>query len=342
MSLTKDTISALTQEYVIPVLQNIVFRDHPLLSILMKKKKTFNGKQIEPLLEYGDPGLAQFTERMKPFTIGESEIITTAAFTPKMMTVPLAIPLEEMLENSGEGKIMDIITAKVANLKNSINVKAANRLFSRSATGTNEWASLDDLIGTGACGGITPADLGTASLWQSHLIDVASTYTDDPGDPANLVNKDSDVYLYKLLQRGYAKASYMGHKPDLIICSQNMFDLIDQVLFQKLNGSQLSASTADFGFEHLKFRSSKIVAEEDITANQTSDIDSRIYFLNTDFFYFFFNSKATFNAEPFVRVVNLNADVMTIHAFGNMVITNRAAQCMMYNLYSKKEYAAAA
>ena len=342
MSLDKNTINALTQEHVIPVLNNIVYRQHPLLNILMKKKRIWNGKRIDVLLEFSDPDLAQFTARMAPFNIGESDPITNVYFTPKMMTIPLAIPLEEELENMGAGKVMDLIIAKVSNLKDSIDVKTSGRLFSRSAAGANEWLALDELIGTGACGGLTPADLGDATLWQSHIIDVLATYTDNPGDPEKLLDPSSDVYLYKLLLRGRAKATYMGHKPDFIVVSQNIFDLIDQMLFAKMGGSQLTLSTAGFGFEYLKFRTSKIIVDEDITANQTSDTDSRIYFLNTKFLYFYFNARAAFKAGGFIEAYNINASVMKINAYGNMVISNRAAQCRMDNIYTDRDYAAAA
>jgi len=341
MSLPKDTINALTQEHVIPVLNNIVFRDHPILRILMKKRKIWSGKRMDVLLEWGDPDLAQFTARMAPFNIGESDPITAAYYTPKMMTIPLAIPLEEELENMGAGKVMDLIISKVNNLKNSIDIKTSRRLFSRSAAGTNEWLALDELIGTGVCGGITPADLGDATMWQSQIIDVSGAgFEDSPGDPAKLTDPTSDVYLYKLLQQGVAKAGYMGHKPDMIVVTQNMFDLIDQMLFAKLGGSQLVTDNADFGFDYLRFRGSKIIADEDISYNQETDLDSRIYYLNTKFLYFYFNARAVFKAGGFVEAYNINASVMKINAFGGMVISNRAAQCRQDNLYSKKTYAA--
>jgi len=342
MSLPKDTINALTQEHVIPVLNNIVYRDHPILSILMKKRRIWSGKRMDVMLEYSDPDLAIFTGRMQPFPIGESDPVTVAYFTPKMMTVPLAIPLEEELENMGAGKIMDIVKTKVNNLKGSIDIKTSRRLFSRSAAGTNEWLALDELIGTGVCGGITPADLGDATMWQSAIIDVSGAgFEDNPSEPANLLDPSSDVFLYTLLLRGRAKATYMGNIPDFIVVTQNVYDMIDRMLFDKLGGSQLSTDKGDIGFEYLKFRGkTKIIADEDISYNQTSNTDSRIYFLNTKYLYFYFNARVAFKAGGFVEIGNMNASVMKINAYGGMVITNRAAQCRMDNIYSDQNYAA--
>ena len=343
MGLDKDTLSALTQEYVIPVFVDLVFRRHPLTRILMDKKKTFNGRQIEPLLEYADPDLCQFTGKMKPFAIGESDPFTTAAFTPRTFTVPLAIPFEDEWDNMGSGKVMDIVVARVKNLKKSADAAIASRLLSRAATGTYEWLSLEDLIGTGDCGGITPADMGTASLWKSHIIDAKTAFEDDASSTGeNMRDKNSPAYLYKIIKQGIAKASYMGDKPKLIMMSRYLFDLLDDIFVEHLSGSPISTDSADVGFESIKVQNIPCIPDEDITTNQVNNTDSRIYIINHDYLYFYFNTKATFIVKPFVDFYNVNASVMKILARGGMVISNRAAQCRIDNLYTPKTYAAPA
>jgi len=348
MSLPHDTITALTQEHVLPVFHDLVFRSHPLTKILMDKRKTYNDRRIEVLLEYAQADLCQFTGRNLPYSIGTSDPITRAYYEPKTLTVPLAIAFEDEVDNAGPGKVADLVVALVKNLQKSADAAIAARIFDRGSTGTYEWASLDDLIGTGNLGGITTTEMmdptNAYSLWQSHLINAQTAYEDDASSTAeNLKDPTSDVYLYSLIKRGIRKASYGNdERPKIIIMSSYLFDILDWIFIQYLHGSPISQDTADLGFRNIRVDGVPCIPDEDIVRNQTSDNDSRIYFVNTDYLYFYFNAKANFKMVPFVEGLGVNTKVMKIIARGGMVISNRRAQARIYNLYTPRDYAAPA
>lgn len=97
--------------------------------------------------------------------------------------------------------------------------------------------------GNGTVGGITVA-LSPASntFWQTPILD----QTDFAGDTGNIgddspdagagayiaksdmVDSSKDTYILKILARGVANArGYTGENPDLIVCPQEIYDLIE-------------------------------------------------------------------------------------------------------------------
>ena len=68
-------------------------------------------------------------------------------------------------------------------------------------------------------------------------------------------------------------------------------------------------------------------------------VDGKMYFLNTDYLYMFFNSGAKFTAGDMIEDTKSNTFVQKVHTYGNMVVTNRKAHCVVKQLYSPTDYA---
>ena len=105
---------------------------------------------------------------------------------------------------------------------------------------------------------------------------------------------------------------------------------------------------AKMGFVGLSYRGIDIVADQDmVTAQQqvadpavaSTNYDGRIYFLNTNYLHMFFNSGAKFTASDMIEDTLSNTFVQKVHTYGNMVVTNRKAHCVVKNIYSPLDYA---
>ena len=157
---------------------------------------------------------------------------------------------------------------------------------------------------------------------------------DDMQDPAK------DTYILRVLARGIAKAkAQTGENPDLIVMSQYHYDLLESELGEFKRGSLESDRMAKMGFVGMSYRGIDIVSDTDIVTAQSSDVDGRIYFLNTEYLYMFFNSGAKFTASDMVEDPRSNTFVQKVHTYGNMVVTNRKAHCVVKDLYSPQSYA---
>jgi hypothetical protein len=162
---------------------------------------------------------------------------------------------------------------------------------------------------------------------------------------ANMQDPSKDTYILRVLARGIANArAQTGENPDIIVCSQYHYDLIESELGEFKRGSLESDRMAKMGFMGLSYRGVDIVADQDIvTAQATSgasdNFDGRMYFLNTDYLYMFFNSGAKFTASDMIEDTNSNTFVQKVHTYGNLVVTNRKAHCVIEQLYSPRDYA---
>tara|TARA_R100001510_G_scaffold38908_1_gene35297 strand:- start:8137 stop:9231 length:1095 start_codon:yes stop_codon:yes gene_type:complete len=356
------SISALIQQYYMPVLYDNLFKkSHPLLAILKGKAKTFNGREIVVPIEYAEGGVGVFGDKhtlVANDTAGSyvpaiAEIAKTASYNPTMLTGHFLLTKEETLLMNSPQAIKNIVGAKVKNLQKGLEKKVAENMFARTlATDAfNPMAVLIDDATT--VGGLAP---GSNSWWKTPVLTSAS-FSDASGDSADsgtavdhitendLQDPSKDTYILRILARGIANSrAQTGENPDIIVCSQYHYDLIESELGEFKRGSLESDRMAKMGFMGLSYRGVDIVADQDIvTAQVTSGnddgLDGRIYFLNTDYLYMFFNSGAKFTASDMIEDTNSNTFVQKVHTYGNLVVTNRKAHCVVENLYSPRDYA---
>jgi len=186
----------------------------------------------------------------------------------------------------------------------------------------------------------------TTPVLQDSDFSGASGDADSPADgtdhisEADMVNATKDTYILRMLAKGVANARALtGENPDLIVVSQYLFDLIETELDPRKTGSRMSEKLGSMGFTGLNFRGIDIVADQDIVTAQSSDYDGRIYFINTNYLHMFFNSGAKFTASDMIEDTQSNTFVQKVHTYGNMVVTNRKAHCVIKDVHSPQSYA---
>jgi len=361
------SLSALIQQYYMPVLYDNIFKkSHPLLAILKAKAKTFNGREIVVPVEDASGGQSVFGDQHgigSSYTPLLKDIAQTASFKPTMLTGHFLLTKEETLLMNSPQAIKNIVGAKVKNLQKGLEKTVAENLFATSLA-TDAFNPLGLLVGNGdgAVGGITVA-LSPASntFWQSPVLDHDS-FSDASGDfagdspdagvqyitEANMVDASKNTYILRILAKGVANArSQTGENPDLIVVPQYLYDLIENEIDPRKTGSKMSERMGSMGFTGLNFRGIDIVADQDMVtaqlqsggADTAKDRDGRIYFLNTNYLHMFFNSGAKFTASDMIEDTKSNTFVQKVHTYGNMVVTNRKAHCVVKQLYSPTDYA---
>jgi len=344
MTLNYDSLQALIQKKYVPVLYDLIFKKKSYYTAQLKAKaKTYKDRKIVVPLEYGVSANVQATSPYQVLQLAPVDPFTAAEYTPKMVTGTLTISKEEELVMNSEGAIKNIITAKMKNLQKSIEKFFTTRLWSRNllAADTKQWNSMLDLVNAEetAVGGI-PASGSMPAWWKSKMLNNDS-FTGDTTAVADLIDTTKDTYLFKMLQRGIAKAKYQtGEKPSMIIVPQYIWDLIEFIMDQRKTGSKMSEKAAKMGFTALNFRDVDIVADDEMVAAQASDTDGMMYFVNLDYLYMFFNPGAKFTIGNFIESSIQNSKTAKVWAYGNLVITNRAAQCNISQIASPKSYGA--
>ena len=352
------SLSALIQQYYMPVLYDNIFKkSHPLLALMKQKAQTFNGREIVVPVEYQAGGATVFGDRHGIANSGSpaggyvpalADIAQTASYKPTMLTGHFLLTKEETLLMNSPQAIKNIVGAKVQNLQKQLEKVVAENMFTTSLA-TDAFNPLGVLLGKGAgtVGGITVA-LSPASntFWQTPVLEDSDFADSSGGSPTSFIAEDDmqdpakDTYILRIISRGIANAkAQTGENPDLIVLSQYHYDLLESELGEFKRGSLESDRMAKMGFVGMSYRGVDIVADQDIVTAQSSDNDGRIYFLNTDYLYMFFNSGAKFTASDMVEDPQSNTFVQKVHTYGNMVVTNRKAHCVVQDLYSPQSYA---
>lgn len=339
-------------KYMSILYDNIFVKSHPLAAMLKEKAKTYNGRQIGVPLEYADSGSGNVywggqhgATDLTPATI---DPFVLAKYEPKMLTGTLRVTKEEMLIMNSDEAVKNVVASKVKNLQKTLEQTFSDNLHAASAN-AGGWHSLKEIVSaisangteSPAIGGITVTRAGSPSAytagewWQSPVID-AETVHGDALTEADLLNAADAAYFPKLLARGVAKArKQTGEDPNIIIVSQYLFDLLEQILDPRKTGSRMNEKLGSMGFNAIDFRGIPVVADNHLAVSSNK---ASIYFLNTDYLYMFFNSGAKFTAGKFVEAERSNTFSMKVHTYGQMVCTNRKAQCRIDNVYSDGSY----
>jgi len=362
------SLSALIQQYYMPVLYDNIFKkSHPLLALLKGKAKTFNGREIVVPIEYASGGASVWGDRHglgSAYTPSIADIAMTASYKPSMLTGHFLLTKEETLLMNSPQAIKNIVGAKVKNLQKGMEKTVAENLFV-TAPAEDAWSPISGLLSAGSyddsdspantihVGGINSSSY---SWWKTPVLNYAS-FSDASGDSpdsgsvvdhiteANMVDASKNTYILRILAKGVANAkAQTGENPDIILVPQYLFDLIENEIDPRKTGSKMSERMGSLGFTGLNFRGIDIVADQDmVTAQATSGdnehLDGKIYFINTNYLHMFFNSGAKFTASDMIEDTKSNTFVQKVHAYGNLVVTNRKAHCVVTNLYSPNDYA---
>ena len=352
------SLSALIQQYYMPVLYDNIFKkSHPLLAIMKAKAKTFNGREIVVPVEHADGSGSAWGNQHglgSAYDPALADIAKTANYNPTMLTGHFLLTKEETLVMNSPQAIKNIVGAKVKNLQKSLEKKVAENMFATSLA-TDAFNPVAVLCSDSTTvGGINPS---SDTWWKTPVLTFAdfSDATGDSGDSDStvdslseddMVNSAKNTYILRVLAKGVANAkAQTGENPDLIICPQYIYDLIESEIDPRKTGSRMSERMGSMGFTGLNFRGIDIVADQDMVTAQVDSsassvgYDGRIYFLNTNYLYMFFNSGAKFTASDMIEDTKSNTFVQKVHTYGNLAITNRKAHCVVRDLYSPKDYA---
>jgi hypothetical protein len=339
MALNYDYITSMMNKKYLKEKEDNIFReDHYIQATLMKKAQTFSGRKVVVPLEYKESANVGFTAEGGSFTPETTDEFTAAEYTPKMLTSHVTITKEDELRmNDNNVRIVEnIVKAKVDNAMKSTESYIASHLWSRTGATADQWLNFTDIIASsGTLGGIAPADF---SGWVSPVINLASGYTGDATSEADLVDPSSDVYLKKVLQAVFAKSKWRMGKNKVIAMPQYLWDLLEGILDPQKTGTKMNVMAGKMGFTALDFRGVPVIADDDMVDAQAGDTDGRIYMLNLDHLYFYFNKGAKMTAGKFIEPRDRNVMTSKIHTYGQLVTSNRASQVYATGLRSPQSY----
>ena len=360
MTINWDALSSLTRDKFLPVLVDNIFNSNPIAVKMLKNAEVLDGgRKIITPLEYAKNTAQGFYSGYDVLDTTPSDPITAAVWDWKQAYANISISGEEELKNSGDSMILSLLKSKMGNAERSLKDLYGTKLFGSgtASPGSNEITALCgqgvvdnstdeasesaviDYPGSSvvnAAGAIDNAiisynrSLGgvnstSNTWWDSKFESFANDGTpitsaadfDDLASTSNGVSK-----IASRMTRMYGALTIGADQPDLIVCSQVLYDAYETGLQANKRFVGTDAMLVDAGFSSLKFKGADVVADSHCP-------DGVMLFLNTKYLDFKVHSKRNFSFQDFQKPINQDARTAKIFWMGQLVCTNPRMQGMI-------------
>lgn len=298
-------------------LKDNVSKNNALLGRLRKKgkvKTVSGGRTIVQEMEYAENGTFKRYSGYENLNISPSDVFTAAEFNYAQAAVAISISGLEMIQNSGENAIIDLLDSRISNAERTLTNNIALDCYSDgTADGGRQIGGLQLLVssnpGTGTVGGI---DRSQWAFWRNKKFSAAS----DGGAALSSANIQSYMNrLWVQMVRG-------SDQTDLIVADNNAYRLYLESLqaIQRIQSTDEGAA----GFGGLKYMGADVVLDGGYGGGAPTNT---MYFLNTDYIYFRPHADRFFVPLGDDRfAVNQDAMVKLIGFAGNMTLSNAFLQ----------------
>ncbi len=160
--------------------EDLVSNVVPLFNMLKRKGlvKNYSGPRIRETLQIGKP-TGQWYSGYDFLDNPPVELFNDAYWTPKMLAVPISLTNEEILNNSGEAQIMDVLESYMDIAETTLVETLEAGLYSDGTANNGKQitglaAAVPVVATTGTYGGI---DRATYALWRTSSFDANSFNT---------------------------------------------------------------------------------------------------------------------------------------------------------------------
>jgi len=305
-----DEILSTTLKNYVPKLADNVFTARPLFYALTNGQtiRRVNGgaKIVVPII-YGTNSTAGSYSGSDTIATTAQTGITAAEYDWKQYAATVTITGIEEAKNNGEYAIIDLLEGKIMQAEQTI-IQNMNTMFWSDGTGNSgkDMLGLNRLVGTGnTVGGIDATDSDNA-WWRS-------TVTNQGG-----------ALTLAAMSTIYNTVSVGNDQPTIIITDQDEYEKYEALLQPNLRYT--SADVADAGFQNLLFKGAPVTYDSD------TNLDTKMFFLNTKYLRLVAHTETWFQPTPFVRPTNQDARYAQILCYGQLTTSNRSRQGMLYGL----------
>ncbi len=280
-------------------------------------KPVSGGRTIVQELNYQENQTYKRYSGYEVLNISPSDVFTGAEFNYAQAAVAVSISGLEMLQNSGEEAIIDLLEGRIENAEQTLTNNVALDIYSNgTADGGRQIGGIQLIVSTtptsGIVGGIDPS---VWAFWRNVFFSGVTT-----GGAAV-----STATIQTYMNRVYLQLVRGADAPDLIVADNNFYRyyLESMQAIQRVQDTDL----AELGFQTLKYMNCDVVLDGGFGGGAPVNT---MFFLNTK--YLFFRPHQDRNFAPLGDerfAVNQDAMVKLIGFAGNMTCSNRFLQGLL-------------
>lgn len=280
-------------------------------------KPVSGGRTIVQELNYQENQTYKRYSGYEVLNISPSDVFTGAEFNYAQAAVAVSISGLEMLQNSGEEAIIDLLEGRIENAEQTLTNNVALDIYSNgTADGGRQIGGIQLIVSTtpssGIVGGIDPS---VWAFWRNVFFSGVTT-----GGAAV-----STATIQTYMNRVYLQLVRGADAPDLIVADNNFYRyyLESMQAIQRVQDTDL----AELGFQTLKYMNCDVVLDGGFGGGAPVNT---MFFLNTK--YLFFRPHQDRNFAPLGDerfAVNQDAMVKLIGFAGNVTTSNRFLQGLL-------------
>lgn len=311
MSLTLQEIDAYTHKMIVPKTTDIIYKNSPVFARLQTRnmERFTGGLQIQRPLIVGELN-GDALGRGESMNIDFVTTDTALVLDMKVYYVNITLYGFDSMKNDGEAAVFSQVETKFQNASMRMAKLLAEAMYNEGSSagrlkhlnGFLEW--YDDGNEYTSIGGITRSDLLAAGTVGS----------------LNAYNATLTTFTLKQLQTAYGSAWFGADHPDLIVATQNGFDLIWNAIQPNQRYPDTESDIGKIGFQSFRFNAAEVVVDKYMPTGATG----KMYGLNTNYIEWFFsqNPKFQFGFTGF-KEANNTIDIAGQFLVGsNLVVPN--------------------
>lgn len=305
-------------------LADAVSNNNALLMYLKRRgnvKPFAGGRTIVHELDYAENSSYTRYSGYETLSVAPSATFTAAEYNIKQAAVAVTMSGLEMLQNSGEEQIIDLMESRITNAERTMANNIATDVYSTgTASGGKQIGGLQLLVPddptTGTAGGIDRSGAGN-TFWRSQVYDVSS----------GLGTALSSSNVLSAMNTLYTRCSRGNDKPDLIVADNTNFNHYLNSL--QANQRYADEKRASAGFATLQFwgGAADVVLDGGIDGGCPAN---HFYFINTRYLWLRpHRDRNMVPLNPDRFSTNQDALVKLIAFAGNLCSSNLQLQGVM-------------
>ncbi len=277
------------------------------------------GYEIVERLEYAENSTTQRYSGYDALNTGSSDVLTSAKFPIQQIALHVTASGREVRMNSSKEKMIDLVKARKKNAIHSAANFFAVDIYSDGSL-TNQINGLANLIQTNGQGTVGGIDSSTWTFWRNKFKEMTGTNLAASPSATNAISMKADMnQLWLSLVNG-------ADKPDLIVMTHDFYALYE--LGEQQLQRYADADMAQSGFNTLKYKSADVIFDDNTNFGTTAE---RAYFLNTDYIRVRQHPEAQWTMDTAKTPVNQDAIVVPMYWMGNMTISSRRFQGILFD-----------
>jgi hypothetical protein len=295
-----NTVNAISQKYIVPVLGDNVFKPSPVFWALTREGKRFGaGELIFPEIYQEElPGGAYYGDQLLDTSVVDSVQPANQQWKPYRQ--PIVIPITDIILNRGGQGNLDIIKAKFQTASGSFLQKLSRALWHTSPQNTS--LDVDDIISWVQSTTNTIAGINRATASNAWWL------------PGTSVGGGSTALSTTVAESAYQSVTWGYDEPDLLVMNRTSYAAFKGNFTSLIRFGQgmQDDEALQVGFRnHFLFNNAIVVADYFATANQAE-------FMNSKYIFPVFHEADYFNVDPFLKPSNQRVLVSCMYLTWNL------------------------